>query len=139
MSIKLGSNRIVLCILLCWQMGNDLIGEFEDHPKAKSFWDALRARFEHVSLMRIHALTIKLDSYKMSARQDIKFHLRMAASSIRDHGISGATLKHRGTLKTKDISTSVVTAEGPRCKVKKPRRKGFTKGPSEGFPKKKKS
>ncbi|ONK64731.1 uncharacterized protein A4U43_C07F29290 [Asparagus officinalis] len=92
-------------------MRNDLIGEFEDYPNAKSIWGALEAR--DLELLVMHSVRSR----------------RFRRSS----GLRLTLGEHQDTLKTKDMSTLAMVAESLNHKAKKPKQSGSPRGLQKEF------
>ncbi|XP_028065417.1 uncharacterized protein LOC114268442 [Camellia sinensis] len=65
-------------------MHNDLISEFKHCLTAFEIWEALKQKFGVTSLVKLHRLTMKFDSYQKNAHHSIKQHLRVMSAMIRE-------------------------------------------------------
>ncbi|ONK60348.1 uncharacterized protein A4U43_C08F17320 [Asparagus officinalis] len=113
-------------------MRNDLIREFEDHPNSKSLWDALEAALRIVGVAFSQEQQIQAVIRLPNSWSDMRVLLTHASDVKTFDDVRNKIeleAERRGTLKTKDVATSAMIAEGPSHKAKKPKRKGFTKRP----------
>ncbi|MBW0583023.1 hypothetical protein O181_122738 [Austropuccinia psidii MF-1] len=79
-------------ITLLSSMENDVMREFKRFENAKEMWEALAARFGHISVTRLRQLTIRFDSYKKPHGQTMKQHLRKMSNMINELKDAGHVL-----------------------------------------------
>ena len=65
-------------------MHNDLIGKFESYDTAQDMWITLKAKFGGTTVTRLHALTLKFDTFRMQRGDSMQEHLRKMSAMVRE-------------------------------------------------------
>jgi hypothetical protein len=73
-------------------MHNNLIGEFESYGTTQDMWIALKKKFRGTTVTRLHALTLKFDTFKMQRGDSMQEHLRKMSTMVRELKAAGNNL-----------------------------------------------